>query len=145
LQFYLDLIATSENVSLLYHLANKGKTVRDAESHTYSVVFPLIDSNSVFVTDPMQRIFTLYASLLRPSSRLGHKLNHGYFPAILAKSNFPPISSDPYPMQQQQTKCGIQSVIRHKKTNNYDTDLEDGLPTSRHDFVAQREIQAWWC
>ena len=120
LQFYLDLIATSENVSLLYHLANKGKTVRDAESHTYSVVLPLIDSNSVFMTDPMRRIFTLYASLHRPSSRLGHKLNHGYFPAILAKSNSPPISSDPYPMQQQQTKCGIQSVILHEKTNNYD-------------------------
>jgi hypothetical protein len=79
------------------------------------VVFPLIDSNSVFMTDPMRRIFTLYASLRRPSSRLGHKLNHGYFPAILAKSNSPPISSDPYPMQQQQTKCGIQSVILHKK------------------------------
>lgn len=38
LQFYLELLATPENVSLLYHLANKGKTVRDAESHTYSVV-----------------------------------------------------------------------------------------------------------
>ncbi|KAF9457542.1 armadillo-type protein [Collybia nuda] len=35
-QFYLDLIATSETVSLLYHLAMKGKTVRDAESHTYT-------------------------------------------------------------------------------------------------------------
>ncbi|TFK41636.1 armadillo-type protein [Crucibulum laeve] len=30
-QFYLDLVATSENVSLLYHLAMKGKTVIDAE------------------------------------------------------------------------------------------------------------------
>jgi sister-chromatid-cohesion protein PDS5 len=46
LQFYLDLIATPENVSLLYHLASKGKSVRDAESHAYSVVisfsFPYI-------------------------------------------------------------------------------------------------------
>ena len=42
LQFYLDLLATPENVSLLYHLANKGKTVRDAESHAYSVVLHFI-------------------------------------------------------------------------------------------------------
>jgi hypothetical protein len=35
-QFYLDQIATSETVSLLYHLAMKGKTVRDAESHTHT-------------------------------------------------------------------------------------------------------------
>ncbi|KAF9527490.1 cohesin-associated protein Pds5 [Crepidotus variabilis] len=39
LQFYLDLIATSENISLLYHLSNKGKTVRDAESHGHSENF----------------------------------------------------------------------------------------------------------
>jgi sister chromatid cohesion protein PDS5 len=38
LDFYLDLVATSDNVSLLYHLAMKAKTVRDAESHTYSEV-----------------------------------------------------------------------------------------------------------
>lgn len=43
-QFYLDHIATPENVSLLYHLANKGKTVRDAESHAYSVVIHIFIS-----------------------------------------------------------------------------------------------------
>ena len=37
-KFYLDLIASSENISLLYHLSQKGKTVRDPESHTQSVV-----------------------------------------------------------------------------------------------------------
>ncbi|KAI0938430.1 hypothetical protein AcW1_001836 [Taiwanofungus camphoratus] len=36
IEFYLDLIANAENVPLLYHLAMKAKTVRDAESHTYS-------------------------------------------------------------------------------------------------------------
>lgn len=35
-EFYLDQITSSENISLLYHLAMKAKTVRDAESHTYS-------------------------------------------------------------------------------------------------------------
>ncbi|KAI6134781.1 armadillo-type protein [Pisolithus croceorrhizus] len=35
-EFYLDQIMSSENISLLYHLAMKAKTVRDAESHTYS-------------------------------------------------------------------------------------------------------------
>ncbi|PPQ74839.1 hypothetical protein CVT26_005219 [Gymnopilus dilepis] len=38
-QFYLDLVATSENISLLYHLAQKGKTVRDPESHSSSENF----------------------------------------------------------------------------------------------------------
>jgi len=37
-EFYLDQVAFSENISLLYHLAMKAKTVRDAESHTYSEV-----------------------------------------------------------------------------------------------------------
>jgi sister-chromatid-cohesion protein PDS5 len=38
IQFYLDLMATSENISLLYFLSTKGKTVRDSESHTGSEV-----------------------------------------------------------------------------------------------------------
>jgi hypothetical protein len=38
IDFYLDLIASSDNVSLLYHLAMKAKTVRDGQSHTYSEV-----------------------------------------------------------------------------------------------------------
>ena len=37
-EFYLDLVCTPENISLLYHLASKLKTVRDAEGHTYSEV-----------------------------------------------------------------------------------------------------------
>ncbi|KIJ04367.1 hypothetical protein PAXINDRAFT_22347 [Paxillus involutus ATCC 200175] len=36
IEFYLDLIASSENIALIYHLAMKAKTVRDAQSHTYS-------------------------------------------------------------------------------------------------------------
>jgi len=36
IDFYLDLIASSDNIALLYHLAMKAKTVRDSESHTYS-------------------------------------------------------------------------------------------------------------
>ena len=39
IKFYLDLIATADTVSLLYHLATKTKTVRDAESHAYSEVW----------------------------------------------------------------------------------------------------------
>jgi sister-chromatid-cohesion protein PDS5 len=38
IQFYLGIIGSADNVSLLYHLALKAKTVRDAESHTYSEV-----------------------------------------------------------------------------------------------------------
>ncbi|KZT00644.1 uncharacterized protein LAESUDRAFT_687811 [Laetiporus sulphureus 93-53] len=38
IEFYLELVASPENVSLLYHVAMKAKTVRDAQSHTYSEV-----------------------------------------------------------------------------------------------------------
>jgi sister-chromatid-cohesion protein PDS5 len=38
IEFYLDLIGTADNMPLLYHLAMKGKTVRDATSQTYSEV-----------------------------------------------------------------------------------------------------------
>ncbi|KAF8634850.1 hypothetical protein AX17_004098 [Amanita inopinata Kibby_2008] len=38
-QFYLDLVGSAETISLLYHLAMKGKTVRDAESHGHSENF----------------------------------------------------------------------------------------------------------
>ncbi|KAI0824810.1 armadillo-type protein [Trametes gibbosa] len=36
IQFYLDLVASNENVSLLYHLALKAKTVRDSDSQFFS-------------------------------------------------------------------------------------------------------------
>lgn len=38
IEFYLDCVANSENSSMLYHLALKLKTVRDAESEEYSEV-----------------------------------------------------------------------------------------------------------
>jgi len=47
IQFYLDLVATQENVALLYHLASKGKTVRDHVSFTHSEVGPFLTSSSV--------------------------------------------------------------------------------------------------
>ena len=48
IRFYLSIIATEDNIPLLYHLAAKAKTVRDAESHTYSEV-RLISILSAFV------------------------------------------------------------------------------------------------
>ncbi|KAG6836734.1 hypothetical protein H0H93_004140 [Arthromyces matolae] len=36
IQFYVELVASPENVSLLFHLAQKCKTIRDAESHTFT-------------------------------------------------------------------------------------------------------------
>ncbi|EGO03586.1 hypothetical protein SERLA73DRAFT_46084 [Serpula lacrymans var. lacrymans S7.3] len=36
IDFYLDLVASVENISLLYHLAMKAKTIRDAESQVFS-------------------------------------------------------------------------------------------------------------
>ncbi|KAM6492441.1 Armadillo-type fold [Amanita muscaria] len=42
IQFYLDLVASTETISLLYHIAMKGKTLRDAESHSHSENFYII-------------------------------------------------------------------------------------------------------
>ena len=36
--FYLDLVGSAKTISLLYHLAMKGKTVRDSESHSHGQV-----------------------------------------------------------------------------------------------------------
>ena len=38
IEFYLESVASAENISLLYHLSGKAKTVRDSESHLYSEV-----------------------------------------------------------------------------------------------------------
>ena len=38
IEFFLDCIGTRENISLLYYLAMKLKTVRDGESQEYSEV-----------------------------------------------------------------------------------------------------------
>ncbi|KAF5351176.1 hypothetical protein D9756_008405 [Leucocoprinus leucothites] len=42
IQFYLDLVVTPENIALLYHLASKGKTVRDHSSFTHSENFYML-------------------------------------------------------------------------------------------------------
>ncbi|KAI0305166.1 hypothetical protein B0F90DRAFT_1808987 [Multifurca ochricompacta] len=36
IDFYFESVASAENISLLYHLSGKTKTVRDSESHLYS-------------------------------------------------------------------------------------------------------------
>jgi len=36
IEFYLESVVSAENISLLYHLSGKAKTVRDSESHLYS-------------------------------------------------------------------------------------------------------------
>jgi predicted membrane channel-forming protein YqfA (hemolysin III family) len=38
IQFYLSQVANADTISLLYHLAMKGKTVRDAESQQHTEV-----------------------------------------------------------------------------------------------------------
>lgn len=39
---YLSLISHANNIALLYHLAQKCKTVRDADSHTFSEVCEML-------------------------------------------------------------------------------------------------------
>ncbi|KDQ60158.1 hypothetical protein JAAARDRAFT_711869 [Jaapia argillacea MUCL 33604] len=54
-EFYLDCVASSENISLLYHLAMKLKTVRDAESSA-------ISERLYIVSEVAQEVIKLRAS-----------------------------------------------------------------------------------
>ncbi|EDR01919.1 uncharacterized protein LACBIDRAFT_254367 [Laccaria bicolor S238N-H82] len=53
-QFYLELMATQDNISLLYHLAMKGKTVRDPEGHTFSEASRLSRQNLYIICELAQ-------------------------------------------------------------------------------------------
>ncbi|KAF8067855.1 armadillo-type protein [Lyophyllum atratum] len=55
IQFYISLVATSENISLLYHLAMKAKSVRDSESHAYT-------ENLYVVAELAQELIKAYAA-----------------------------------------------------------------------------------
>ncbi|KAH9477762.1 Sister chromatid cohesion protein pds5 [Psilocybe cubensis] len=49
IQFYLDLVATADNIPLLFHIAQKGKTVRDPESHARSENFYVLCEMAQFL------------------------------------------------------------------------------------------------
>ncbi|KAH8102266.1 armadillo-type protein [Cristinia sonorae] len=55
IEFYLDLIASPDNIPLLFHLAMKAKTVRDAYSHLYS-------ENLYAVSEMAQHLIKLFAA-----------------------------------------------------------------------------------
>lgn len=63
IDFYLDLIASPDNIALLYHLAMKAKTVRDAESHTYSEVRVLVRGLQTMTNVLRSRICIRWPSL----------------------------------------------------------------------------------
>lgn len=50
IEFYLELVASPDNIPLLFYLAQKAKTVRDIESHLYSEVRQFL--MSCFSTHP---------------------------------------------------------------------------------------------
>lgn len=68
IEFYLDLVCTADNVALLYHLAMKAKTVRDAESYASSEVrvanAGVSETSAHFmgITEPLRRKRTCAAS-----------------------------------------------------------------------------------
>jgi hypothetical protein len=85
LQFYLDLIATQDNVSLLHHLALKAKTVRDAESHSevgcsMSEPMTTISFLTIFI-----RISISLPNWPKSLSRRRRKKSRGLFRRILAR------------------------------------------------------------
>jgi len=54
IEFYLELVASPDNIPLLFHLAMKAKTVRDIESHLYS-------ENLYAISDLAQHLIKVYA------------------------------------------------------------------------------------
>ncbi len=71
--------------------------------------------------------------------------------SIMATSQLSWQSQTPRRYPQTPTQCSSNkrsaafSPSFYTKKLIITTDLEDSLPTPRHDFVARREIQAWWC
>jgi sister chromatid cohesion protein PDS5 len=61
MEFYLELISTADNASLLYHLSGKLKTVRDSESHHYSEVIDCASSFDYLHLNIVDRQQNLYA------------------------------------------------------------------------------------
>lgn len=59
IDFYLDLVATPDNISLLYHLAMKAKTVRDPESHTHSEVCDTLLMVGMVSSDNPQNLYAM--------------------------------------------------------------------------------------
>jgi hypothetical protein len=57
-EFYLDLIASPETISLIYHLAMKLKTVRDADPHIESEVGSFVYLGIHTSADTSVRIYT---------------------------------------------------------------------------------------
>ncbi|KAH0581979.1 hypothetical protein H2248_011642 [Termitomyces sp. 'cryptogamus'] len=55
LRFYIEHVATSDNISLLFYLAQKGKTVRDAESHSYT-------ENLYVISELAQELIKIHAT-----------------------------------------------------------------------------------
>ncbi|TCD68846.1 hypothetical protein EIP91_009560 [Steccherinum ochraceum] len=54
IEFFMELVATADNIHLLFHLAVKTKTVRDADSHAYS-------ENLYAIGDLAQQLIKNYA------------------------------------------------------------------------------------
>ncbi len=59
IEFYLESVASAENISLLYHLSGKAKTVRDSESHLYSEVGRPVDLISQRRLTECQNLYAL--------------------------------------------------------------------------------------
>lgn len=100
--FYLDLVGSAETISLLYHLAMKGKTVRDSESHSHSQV--RIRRGRLEINWQWTRISMPFARWRKRWSRLVRIKIRGAFKAIPAKLNFHQIFYDPYRMRRRRIR-----------------------------------------
>lgn len=91
IQFYLQIVANSNNISLLYHLAQRCKTIRDAESHTFSEVrcpFILQSSSVISFSLILSRTYTPSASWRKNALRVLPSNGNGVSRAIQRGSNY---------------------------------------------------------
>lgn len=89
IEFYLDLIGTADNIPLLYHLALKCKTVRDASSETYSEVCCKAGPFGLLSLISIQNLYCI-SELAQEIIKIRAKLNGWQLTSYPGKVKLPP-------------------------------------------------------
>lgn len=106
IQLYLDLIATPDNISLIYNLAAKAKTVRDADSHTHSEVRPQFPQLTFQLNFFLQNLYVM-SELAQELIKI-HAHNHSWsISSYPGKVKLPPDILRPLPSVEAANKVRL--------------------------------------
>jgi len=119
IEFYLESVASAENISLLYHLSGKAKTVRDSESHLYSEnLYALSELAQHIIKDMAKRhSWTLQSFPMKvklPTGILRPLPNAEAANKILKQVFLPPEALDWLSNQTKSAKASASAVERPK-------------------------------